>query len=65
MHVQAGCVLTADVVLAARPDGPPCPVAITDRGNGTHELSFMSTVVRQPVPNARSAARHAKCQAES
>jgi hypothetical protein len=48
LRVQLGCALTAEVVVADRPDSPPCPVAITDRGNGTHELSFMSTVVRQP-----------------
>ena len=45
---QGGCTLAAEVVFAARADGtsqPQCPVAVTDCGNGTHELAFISTVV--------------------
>ena len=51
---QGGCNVAAEVVFAAPADGTPqpqCPVTVTDRGNGTHELSFVSSVVRRcPLP---------------
>lgn len=37
------------MVLAARPDGgalPSCPVTVTNRGNGVHELSYTIHTVR-------------------
>ena len=49
MCLQDCCSLAAEVVFAPRADGAPlpqCPVTVTDRGNGTHELSFVSSTVR-------------------
>ncbi len=56
---QGSATLAAEVVFAARADGTSqaqCPVTVTDRGNGTHELSFVSTVVRSCNGSAHSEA---------
>lgn len=48
-QMQGGGVVEARLVLAERPDSgglATCPVTVTDRGNGAHQLSFTTHTVR-------------------
>ena len=65
---QGGCTLAAEVIFAARADGTPqsqCPVTVTDRGNGTHEFSFVSASVRSSRSCEQRQNNSRECRTES